>query len=184
MMCVRWIALAMVAGLFVMACGYVPVARYVADTHTTAMVHILPVENQTAYRNISVPLQKAVRHHLRAVGIGSGESDSGEAPILTIRVFDITAATEALAIHKHREVPVNQKWQIHAAVTLTDDDRQVLLGPTIVSVSEYVSAPNSIVAEITLSSKMRTLLLDRLARDIAYLILAFYSNPTPQIVEC
>jgi hypothetical protein len=176
MMCFRWIALAMVAGLFVMACGYVPVARHVADNHATAMVHILPVENQTAYRDISIPLQKAVRHHLRTVGVGSGESGRGEAPILSIRVFDIAAATEALEIQKHREVPVNQKWQIHAAVTLTGDDRQVILGPTIVSVSEYVSALDSIAAEISLSSQMRTLLLDRMAQDIAYLILAFYGD--------
>ena len=184
MMHIRRIALAMAAGLSVMACGYVPVVRYVADHHATAMVQILPVENQTAYRDISIPLQKAVRHHLRTVGVGSGASDSGEAPFLSIRVFDITAATEALEIRRHREVPVNQKWQIHAVVTLTDNDRQVILGPTIVSVSEYVSAPNSIVAEISLSSQMRTLLLDRLARDIAYLILASYSARTPQIVEC
>lgn len=184
MMCVRCMAMVMVTGLLATACGYVPVARHVADNHGIAMVHILPVENQTAYQNISIPLHKAVRHHLRTAGVGSGETDSGKTSILSIRVFDIAAGTEALTIQKHREVPVTQKWQIHAAVTLTDGARQMVLGPTIVSASEYVSVPDSITAEISLSSQMRLLLLDRLAREIAYLILAFYSVGTPHSVEC
>jgi outer membrane lipopolysaccharide assembly protein LptE/RlpB len=179
MMRFHTIVQSIVAVVLAAGCGYVPVARRGEAQHDSAGVRILPVENQTAYRDISTPLHRAMRHHLRTVGIEIDKTDSGKASHLLVRVFDIAVETGALTVQRNREAPVNQKWQIHAMITLTDSEQETVLGPSIVSVSEYVSAPDSVTAEIAMSSQLRRLLLDRLAQDIAYRLMTFYSRPVP-----
>lgn len=145
-------------------CAYRPLYA-VADEQVRAVV-LLPSENRTPYAGVLGSLDSALVAHLRRAGVAVRAAD---APRLKVVLLAVTSAPRMLRQRDGRLAPIDNEWTVRAEMSLFEDGSDAPRQPTvaIVEVTGTSHAGPDVFAEQAIAQRLRSELMDVLARRIA-----------------
>ena len=152
------------AAIFVLACGYKPIASTVPGGGKS--IHVPLVKNQTSYADLAAPLTTAIRHRLARSGIRVVSGNKG-APRLLVTIVSVQGEPGMLGVRNNRLVPLDTMWSIRVEATIRSANGTTLTEPEVLLAHGRAFSGDSAMSEEALGKRRRQVLLEDLAEYVA-----------------
>jgi hypothetical protein len=152
------------AAIFVLACGYKPIASTVPGGGKS--IHVPLVKNRTPYADLVAPLTAAIRHRLARGGIRVVSGNKG-APRLHVTIVGVEGKPGMLGVENDRLVPLDTIWSIRVETTIRSTNGTMLAEPEVLLAHGRAFSGDSPTSEEALGKRRRQALLEDLAEYIA-----------------